>query len=602
MATLNTTQPANQKPTGNLYMSSSGQTSATAPGTKTSSPTSGKNTWDATIAPTSMPGYGGLGRQIANPDYIPGSVKPDPNNPGALDQSLQKLADTNPEMADQSMDKLGYTNSPNSIQGANSMTPDANGNYTIDLAKIPQGPNKTISPYKQGFQQTQASGVPVAKTMGEASSTIQSTVPNTNEAPSPLTAIVDTDSTFDSIFTQFDDYFSPIKQKQSLLQEYQSMEQTLGINAMNAELLNSKRIIEGTEDDIRSEVQAVSGFATDSQVLALSNARNKSLVKNYNYLLEARDSAMTQLNTMMNLSMKDREIATQEFDTKMNFAFKVKEFQQKAIDNAKEGYNNVINTVGYKGLYDSLVASGDKTAISTVEKTLGMAQGQLSKLSKQRDLDREYKIAQINSANRANQNSGGGDKKLSVSEAEALGVPFGTTESQASQLGIIPGTGGSGVPEKIVTKIQSSPENKTINGVLPAIQAIKEYKASVDKYGTFEKLSGKGRGEKDTSYGNAIASWKTLAGLGALSGADFELAENVIPAGGKLFTRNSRQLTQLDGALSNAVVQAENLTSRLVKTYPQAETLLRSQLDDIYLTAYPNKYTRGPDGQVYEVQ
>ena len=139
----------------------------------------------------------------------------------------------------------------------------------------------------------------------------------------------------------------------------------------------------------------------------------------------------------------------------------------------------------------------------------------------------------------------------------------------------------AGVSEKVLTKVQSSSEYKTISGILPAIKAIKDYRDSVEKFGSFESLSGKGKGEKRATYGNAIASWKTLAGLGALSGADFGLAENVIPQGGKLFARNSTQLAQLDAALLNAVSQAEVLTTRMSQINPSAAGLLQQQLGDI---------------------
>ncbi len=168
----------------------------------------------------------------------------------------------------------------------------------------------------------------------------------------------------------------------------------------------------------------------------------------------------------------------------------------------------------------------------------------------------------------------------------------------------------SDIPEKVLTKVQASPEYKTINGVLPAIQAIKDYRDAVEKYGTSEIWSGTGKGTKNATYGNAIAAWKTLAGLGALSGADFGLAENVIPKGGGAgFKRNSVQITQLDTALNNAVQQAETLTTRLKKVYPQAGSLLDSQLADIKTTggttAAPAKgattVMTSPDGTQYDV-
>ena len=272
------------------------------------------------------------------------------------------------------------------------------------------------TPFKTGFEQTKSSGTPPPTTMGGAASTIQNSVGPTSPPPSPLTSIVETDNTFDSIFSAYDDFFAPVKQKQSLLQEYKSFEKSLGINAMNEELINSKKIIEGTEDDIRSEVQAVSGFATDSQVLALSNARNKSLVKNYNYLLESRDSAMTQLNTMMNLSIQDRQMAEQEFDRKMNFTFKVQEFKERAVANAREGYNNTLKLMGADGMYNALLATGDPQAMALAERTLGVPQGGLAiaaqqavKARSQEDtmfnLDVEGKKANIRQSNASTANS-----------------------------------------------------------------------------------------------------------------------------------------------------------------------------------------------------
>lgn len=159
----------------------------------------------------------------------------------------------------------------------------------------------------------------------------------------------------------------------------------------------------------------------------------------------------------------------------------------------------------------------------------------------------------------------------------------------------------NGVPAATVAKIQSSKENQTINGILPAIQAIKSYQDAVKRYGTNEVVSGQGSGELSGTYGNAIAAWKTLAGLGALSGADFALAENAIPAP-SFFSRTSTTKGKLDSSLNNAVKQAETLTTRLSQNYPQAKNLLDAQLDDVRVIAYPDKYIKGPDGKVYEKQ
>lgn len=255
-----------------------------------------------------------------------------------------------------------------------------------DPNKIGVGETLTIAQqYQKAHELAKQSGVPAAQGAGAGYSGAQQFMNATQgpreEAPSILGGVMDVDSNFDSILTMYDDLMSPVKQKQSLLEEYKAMESSLGITGMNAELIDAKRIIEGTEDDIRNEVTAAGGFATDSQVLALANARNKSLIKNYNYLLEARNNAQTQLQTMMNLSIQDRQFAEAEFDRKMNFAFKVAEFKQKAVDNARSGLQSFITNVtalggnGYEALFK---AAQSPYEVGLIEKTLGMPSGSLA--------------------------------------------------------------------------------------------------------------------------------------------------------------------------------------------------------------------------------
>lgn len=247
--------------------------------------------------------------------------------------------------------------------------------------------NDIKSKYTAGLATAKTTGQ-APTTQGQANATIQQSLPGTQaEPPSIVGQVQDMDSSFDKIFTDYDEHFSPANQRKTLVEEYQQMSQSLGIDKLNTDILNTKRIIEGTEDDIRSEITAVGGMGTESQVLALSNARNKSLMKNYQALLDTRDSAQTQLTTLMQLSTQDRQAADAEFDRKLNFAFKVQDFKQKAVDNAKEAYNTVVSKVGYAGLLQS--TNGDPYQQGLIEKTLGLASGGLQKLASQPDLSQE---------------------------------------------------------------------------------------------------------------------------------------------------------------------------------------------------------------------
>lgn len=144
----------------------------------------------------------------------------------------------------------------------------------------------------------------------------------------------------------------------------------------------------------------------------------------------------------------------------------------------------------------------------------------------------------------------------------------------------------SGLNDETRKAVMVSPEYKTISGVIPAIQALTTYKDLITQYGTSEKIDGAAKGKLDAAYGNALVAWKSLAALGALSGADFGLAENAVPAP-SFWTRQSVQLGKVQGSIDNGISQAEALTNRLIQVYPEASELLQQQLDDMRASADP---------------
>lgn len=437
-----------------------------------------------------------------------------------------------------------------------------------------------LQKYRNSFQQAQGQTAPT--TTGEGSAMVNKYTGGATQMPSinPVDTLLAQDKGYQDLLKMYQDYNSSQKQQESLSAEYDRLSKESGLEGINTQLINSKNIINGTEQDIRNEISAVGGFGTESQVQALASARNKGLIQNYNNLVDMANNIQDRIKTMVGLSAQDRQYAQQNFENQMNFQEQMQNYREKFINNAKEGFNAVLNKVGYAGLYQALQNNPQELALA--ERTLGLGPGGLAQLATYKEplsemdqLDIRYKKAQI-----SNINSEIAKRNFEMQQANMPGV----------------------VPPQILSKIESSGEYKTINGLLPAIQAIRTYQDAITKYGTVS-LDGAESGALSSAYGNALAAWKTLAGLGALSGADFDLAENAIPKTGLLaMTRTSTALAKLGGSLENAITQAENMTDRLSKVYPQASTLLQSQLDDILLTANPEKYTRGPDGLVYEIQ
>lgn len=222
-----------------------------------------------------------------------------------------------------------------------------------------------------------------------------------------------------SIEKAYSDFYSPKNQKNNLMSVYKSLVKDSGLNDINEELIDAKRIIDGTEDDIRTEVTKASGFATDSQVQAMTNARNKTLIANYNTLLETKNSITEQIGNMMQYAQADRQYAAQQFEQRMNFEMKKVEYGRQAQQYASTQLQKIADTVGYSGLL--AMTGGDPYATARVEQTLGLSSGGLSQLASKVSIDDLYKKAQIDKIY-ADINGGGTGGGKSISSATALNI------------------------------------------------------------------------------------------------------------------------------------------------------------------------------------
>ncbi len=219
-------------------------------------------------------------------------------------------------------------------------------------------------------------------------------------------------------------------QQPTLEQEYTKLSSDLGLPALNTQLINMKSIMDGTEDDIRSEITKAGGFATNSQVLALTAARNKTMIQNYNNLLQTRDDAVSQINTMIGLSEKDRAIATQQASDQLNFDKDLLDYQDKMTQNAKDAYDKIITTpgYGYQALYAS--AGGDAHTVSLIEDTLGLQPGQLQQLAQSANSNSQWGQTYSLGGNIVQKNNQTGEIRTVVSGGGSGGGTGGTNDPQ----------------------------------------------------------------------------------------------------------------------------------------------------------------------------
>lgn len=174
----------------------------------------------------------------------------------------------------------------------------------------------------------------------------------------------------------YNTYMNNQNQQQSLAQTYQSLLQSSGLQDMNTQAINMQNVINGTEDDIRNEVTKSGGFATNSQVMALTDARNKQLIQNYNTLEQTIQNTQSYINTTMNLTEQDRQDAQSQFTNQMNFDQQMEQIQEKMQSSAVDTLTRVSQTIGWDGVYQA--TQGNPQLVSQIEQTYGLPAGSLA--------------------------------------------------------------------------------------------------------------------------------------------------------------------------------------------------------------------------------
>lgn len=260
-----------------------------------------------------------------------------------------------------------------------------------------QQPNK----YQQGLAAAEASGTPAPANAGTAAAA--SFVPQQQDQ-SGANMVFSQDPVMNQLMGGIAQLLSPEQQTNTLMDDYQKLYKSSGLGDINKEMIDAETVINGTEDDIRNEVQSAGGMGTDSQIQAMSLARNKSLVTRYNQLVQMQTNAQNQLNTMLQIDQQDRSTAQQKVNTQITAMFNMANYRQQALNNTQEQVRWLTQTMGADGLYNAYKNSPDQ--LSYLEQTLGLAPGGLktvaAQAASQRLLDTELKNAQIASAERAN--------------------------------------------------------------------------------------------------------------------------------------------------------------------------------------------------------
>lgn len=407
---------------------------------------------------------------------------------------------------------------------------------------------------------------------GRAQAMVQQYAPS--DSNSVASSFVQQDPFIGGLVTAWQEHINPVNQRKSLVDTYAQMTKDSGVEALDMELLNSKRIIEGSEEDIRREITASgSGFATESQIIALAASRNRSLIKNYLTLLETRNAKEKYLQTALQLESQDRQAADQRFESLFSMGIQIANLRQQMQRDSVEAYDRIVKTVGYDGLFD--MTQNDPYAVSVVERTLRLPSGGLISAANQ---------AQLAKARAEEERQLGLEEKQLGLIGKQLDIALKRKELDKP----LPGQPGGGKPISSSTALQIA-DSKAAIDMLSGLDDV--IRTNADKFGPIKgRLAG--LNPYDVAAQNVqsqINSTKQIVGKflegGVLRKEDEEKYEKILPT-----------LKDTSEVATKKLNNVRNLVQ--LKISSQQETLSAAGYNPAITSG---NIIVGPDGQEYEI-
>ncbi len=181
-----------------------------------------------------------------------------------------------------------------------------------------------------------------------------------------------------NIYQQLSGLLSSTNNQQSLTDLYTQEAAAQGIPALNLQLADINNIMNGTEDDIRAEVQNAGGFATESQVQALTGARNKNLLKQASAISNILQAKNDYVDRIVSLTQADRAQVSKDLDQKLGIAQILVTMSNNMENAARDNIKTIVDSVGWEGLAKSV--ANNPTQAKKIESLFGMSPGELQSL------------------------------------------------------------------------------------------------------------------------------------------------------------------------------------------------------------------------------
>lgn len=248
------------------------------------------------------------------------------------------------------------------------------------------------SSYNQYFAQTSGSA-PNTSPTADINQAITSAA-----QPDPQAAYFDTMAAQNPIVAQLyqmtQNIVSPQKTQESFTQEYAQLSAQAGIPQLQAQLLNYQTMMNGTTDDVRSEVTAAGGFATESQINAIAGTRNNVLMKQATQLEGQLSNQQQYVSNVMQYSQADQTQVNTQVNEQTGLLETMASLQQTMNSNAVTNYQKTITQLG--GDMSAFASTVPASMQPYVENLMGFAPGTLSNPQELQILtDASYKQIQL---------------------------------------------------------------------------------------------------------------------------------------------------------------------------------------------------------------
>jgi hypothetical protein len=451
----------------------------------------------------------GLSSQQISQGYstTPGNFDPvtgQPKTAGSPNMTPVNTSQPNPATTN-----INPPNTPATPTPATSITPPTNNIAPASATNMPTGKTGTFNgqqynlnaqgqpvgvpitqgtPFQTGLKNTQASGVPAPQDSGAGASTVSDAVngatptPQTQTTP-PVQNFFDpnTNKSMADQVQQMMDIVSPQATRDNLANEMANItgeKNTLAQEKL--QLMNMQNVMKGSEQDIRDEVTKANGFATNSQVLALTTARNSTLLKDATFLQDQMTALQDTIANDTSLYASDKADATAQATQRMGIMQYIQTNQNNQLNAYRSGIDTQIKTPG--GL---TALAADPASAARAEQVMGYAPGTIAQMATASNatnaLDNQAKQANINQSNAATNasNASAANSYNNIKIANGMGINSNGVMPTVSMNG--DGTVNKGQQNQFISAL---PQN-----VQAMIKGISNYSINPSSFSTSKKQS-----------------------------------------------------------------------------------------------------------------